>query len=240
MTKTFSSKLLYPLKHSSDFFVLVNKLYNMKHILFIIGSFRKNSFNRQLAKIAEDFLKDRFSISYLHFEDLPYMNQDWEINGNINVRGMLSLKELRTTDNGELEARLLKHARESVYRVRQEILKADGIWIFTPEYNQSYPGLLKNLFDWLSRPMDISNFANPTAAQGKKVTASCAGGKNKTAYCRAKLNDLLEYIKMDVMKEPQTGIALGMEAWVKGEFHLSEEQLNQLKEQAEEFAKFIE
>ncbi len=190
----------------------------MKHILFIIGSFRKDSFNRQLAKIAEGFLKDRFKISYLEFNEIPYMNQDWEVKG---------------------QSQHLTQEQERIHRIRQEILKADGIWIFTPEYNQSYPGLLKNLFDWLSRPMDVSNFANPTAVQGKKVTASGAGGKNKTAYCRAKLNDLLEYIKMDVMKEPQTGIALGMEAWVKGEFRLTEEQLNELKTQAEKFAEFI-
>ena len=44
---------------------------------------------------------------------------------------------------------------------------------------------------------------------------------------------------MDVMKEAQTGIALGMEAWVKGEFHLTEEQLSQLKEQVEKFAEFV-
>ena len=187
----------------------------MKHILFIIGSLRKNSFNKQLAKIAEDLLKDRFEISYLDFKDIPYMNQDWE--------------SQQTTDNGQ----------QSIFRVRQEVIKADGIWIFTPEYNQSYPGLLKNLFDWLSRPMDVSNFANPTAVHGKKVTASGAGGKNKTTYCRAKLNDLLEYIKMDVMKEPQTGIALGMEAWVKGEFRLTEEQFNELKIQADKFAEFV-
>ena len=53
----------------------------MKHILFIIGSFRKDSFNRQLAKIAEGFLKDRFKISYLEFNEIPYMNQDWEVKG---------------------------------------------------------------------------------------------------------------------------------------------------------------
>lgn len=190
----------------------------MKQILFIIGSLRKNSFNRQLAKIAEDLLKDRFKISYLEFNEIPYMNQDWEVKG---------------------QSQHLTQEQERIHRIRQEILKADGIWIFTPEYNQSYPGLLKNLFDWLSRPMDISNFANPTAVQGKKVTASGAGGRNKTKSCREKLNELLEYIKMDVMKEPQAGIALGTEAWVKGEFHLTEEQLNELKIQAEKFAEFI-
>jgi hypothetical protein len=44
---------------------------------------------------------------------------------------------------------------------------------------------------------------------------------------------------MDVMKEPQAGIALGMEAWVKGEFKLTEEQLNELRLQVEKFAEFI-
>ena len=73
----------------------------------------------------------------------------------------------------------------------------------------------------------------------KKITVSGAGGKNQTASCRAKLNELLEFIKMDVMKEPQTGIALGVEAWTKGEFHLTDEQMAQLKEQAERFGEFV-
>ena len=182
----------------------------MKNILFIVGSLRKQSFNRQLAAMAEKMMSNRYKINYLSFEDVPLMNQD-------------------------LEAA----TPAAVSRVRKEVLAADGIWIFTPEYNFSYPGLLKNLFDWLSRPMDISNFTNPSAVVGKKVTASGAGGNNQTASCRAKLNELLEFIKMDVMKEPQTGIALGVEAWTKGEFNLTEEQVAQLKGQAERFAEFV-
>ena len=50
----------------------------MKHIVFIIGSLRKDSFNRQLAMVAESLLKDRFVISYLDFENIPYFNQDKE------------------------------------------------------------------------------------------------------------------------------------------------------------------
>ena len=183
---------------------------NMKNILFIVGSLRKQSFNRQLAALAEKMLAGRYNITYLSFEDVPLMNQDLEAS-----------------------------VPAAVSRVRKEILAADGIWIFTPEYNFSYPGLLKNLFDWLSRPMDISNFAGPSAVVGKKVTASGAGGKNQTNSCRAKLNELLEFIKMDVMKEPQTGIALGVEAWTKGEFSLTDEQMAQLKEQAGRFAEFV-
>lgn len=182
----------------------------MKNIVFIVGSLRKQSFNRQLAALAEKMLSDQFNIKYLEFEDIPLMNQDLEAS-----------------------------VPAPVARVRKEILAADGIWIFTPEYNFSYPGLLKNLLDWLSRPMDMSNFTNPSAVVGKKVTASGAGGANKTASCRAKLNELLEFIKMQVMTEAQTGIALGVEAWTKGEFNLTDEQIAQLKTQAEKFSAFV-
>ena len=186
------------------------KIIVMKNILFIVGSLRKQSFNRQLAAMAEKMLVNKFNIQYLEFEDVPFMNQDLEAN-----------------------------TPAPVARVRKEILAADGIWIFTPEYNYSYPGLLKNLLDWLSRPMDISDFTNPTAVVGKKVTVSGAGGNNKTASCRAKLNELLEFMKMQVMTEPQTGIALGVEAWTKGEFNLTDEQVAMLKEQAEKFTAFV-
>ena len=85
----------------------------------------------------------------------------------------------------------------------------------------------------------MSNFTNPSAVVGKKVTVSGAGGNNKTASCRAKLNELLEFIKMQVMTEAQTGIALGIEAWTKGEFNLTDEQVAELKAQAEKFAAFV-
>lgn len=65
----------------------------------------------------------------------------------------------------------------SVAMVRKEVKEADALWIFTPEYNFSFLGVLKNLLDWLSRPMDMSNFQNPSAALGKKVAISGCGGK---------------------------------------------------------------
>ena len=182
----------------------------MKNVLFIVGSMRKQSFNRQLAKEAENMLKDRCNVKYLDYADLPMMNQDLETPVQV-----------------------------SVARVRKEVVEADALWIFTPEYNFSYPGVLKNLLDWLSRPMDMSNFQNPSAALGKKVAICGAGGKNMTQSCRAKLTELLDFMKMELMHEPQTGIALGMEAWTKGEFALTDEQRAELQKQAEAFCSFI-
>lgn len=182
----------------------------MKNVLFIVGSMREQSFNRQLALTAEAMIAEKCRVKYLDYKDLPYMNQDHEV-----------------------------PVQPAVARVRKEVVEADALWIFTPEYNFSYPGVLKNLLDWLSRPMDMSDFQNPSAALGKKVAICGAGGKNMTQSCRAKLTELLEFMKMDLMHEPQTGIALGMEAWTKGEFVLSDEQRAELQKQAEAFCTFI-
>ena len=95
-----------------------------KRIAAIIGSLRENSYNRQLALAAKEIVGERAIFEIVDFSDVPYMNQDIEY-----------------------------PAPESVRRVREQIKAADGVWIFTPEYNHSYPGLLKNLIDWLSRPI---------------------------------------------------------------------------------------
>ena len=50
----------------------------MKKVLMIVGSLRKDSFNLQLARIAEGMLKGQAEVSYLHYADLPFMNQDIE------------------------------------------------------------------------------------------------------------------------------------------------------------------
>ncbi|MGN1219778.1 MAG: NADPH-dependent FMN reductase, partial [Candidatus Cryptobacteroides sp.] len=40
-------------------------------------------------------------------------------------------------------------APDEVSKVREKVAEADALWIFSPEYNYSYPGHLKNLIDWL-------------------------------------------------------------------------------------------
>ena len=181
----------------------------MKKILFVIGSLREKSFNRQLAGIAEKMIGNRAEVSYLDYSDVPLVNQDIEF-----------------------------PAPEAVTRLRKAVEGSDGIWVFTPEYNFSYPGHVKNLFDWLSRPVVANDYDTPTAINGKKVALSGAGGKMATAKCREKLTELLTFIKADVM-EQQTGIVLNVEAWTEGRMILTEEQLANLQSQADAFLAFI-
>lgn len=182
----------------------------MKKILFIVGSLRAKSFNRQLAREAEKLLAGRAEVSYLEYGDLPWLNQDTEF-----------------------------PAPEAVSRLRKTVAEADGLWIFTPEYNGSYPGHLKNLLDWLSRPVKPMDYATPTCIAGKPVAVSGAGGKAATANCRAKLTELFAFIRADVMQEPQTGIALAPEAWATDVLTLTAEQKAALAAQAEAFLSHI-
>ena len=142
-------------------------------------------------------------MSELNYSDLPLLNQDIE-----------------------------QPEPVAVARIRKAVSKADALWVFTPEYNFSYPGHLKNLLDWLSRPVVAMDYAPPTCINGKRVAISGAGGKAATANCRAKLTELLSFIKADVLPE-QTGIAVPAEAWGTDVLILTDEQKAELKVQAD-------
>ena len=184
----------------------------MKKILFIVGSLRKESFNRKLAKEAEQMISGRATVEYLDYSDVPLLNQDIEF-----------------------------PAPQAVTTLRNKVAEADALWIFSPEYNYSYPGHLKNLIDWLSRPLVPGDRKTPLAISGKKVALSGAGGAAATAKCREKLTELLTlpFINADVMKEPQTGIQLNAEAWKEGRMILTEAQLQTMNQQVEAFLQYI-
>ena len=184
----------------------------MKKILFIVGSLRQESFNKKLAEEVEQMLSGRATVEYLDYSDVPLMNQDIEF-----------------------------PAPEAVTRVRKNVAEADALWIFSPEYNYSYPGHLKNLIDWLSRPLVAGDRQTPLAINGKKVALSGAGGAAATAKCREKLTELLTlpFIRANVMMEPQTGIQLNKEAWTEGRLILTDDQQENLREQVDAFMAYI-
>ena len=178
-------------------------------ILMITGSLRKGSFNRQLAQKAAELLNGKAEVAYLDYADLPYMNQDLE-----------------------------SPVPEAVARVRSEVLAADGIWFFSPEYNHSYTGVLKNLLDWLSRPLEAGNYASGTAIAGRKTAISGAAGKSGAGYSRERLRELLVQIKAEVLPE-ETGVVLGAECWKSDQLVLTDDDLAQLQKQAEAFLAFL-
>ncbi len=174
----------------------------MKKILFIVGSARKGSFNRQLAGQAEKLLEGRAEVSYLDYSSIPLMDQDIEY-----------------------------PAPPEVERVRKACIEADALWFFTPEYNHSYPGAVKNLIDWLSRPLYKGAPRSENALAGKVFTVSTAAGGSGGSFVREKLIELLSFLGVKEATQTYTGIMLDREAFTTGILKADTEKL---KKQADE------
>jgi chromate reductase len=137
-------------------------------VLALNGSLRRHSYNGMLLRQAALGAPRRLTISiYERMADIPGFNED--------------LEDPPPTVIGEL---------------RQQLAESDGLLIATPEYNQSFPGLLKNVIDWLSRPDPGYLVRKPVALMG--VTA----GRWGTRLAQAALRQTLAATEAIVMPAP--------------------------------------
>src|SRR5688572_24686735 len=112
-------------------------------IAVIVGSLRRESFNRKLANAIVKLAPPEFSFKQLRIDDLPPYNQDDDAN-----------------------------QAEPVKRLKSEIAAARGLLFVTAEYNRSLPGVLKNAIDHASRPYGQSAWAGkPAGILGVSVGA---------------------------------------------------------------------
>ena len=112
-------------------------------IAVIVGSLRKDSFNRKLANALVKLAPSEFSFSQLQIDHLPHYNQDNDENPDASVK-----------------------------RLKDEITAAQGLLFVTPEYNRSIPGVLKNAIDHASRPYGKNVWADkPAGIVGASVGA---------------------------------------------------------------------
>lgn len=103
-------------------------------IAVIVGSLRKESYNRQLAGGLMKLAPPELTCKLLEIGDLPLYNQD---------------------DDGK--------DGPQVTRLKEAIRSAHGVLFVTPEYNRSMPGVLKNAIDIASRPYGQSVWAGKPA-----------------------------------------------------------------------------
>lgn len=113
-------------------------------IAVVVGSLRRDSFNRQLANAVIALAPPELSFNHVRIDDLPLYNQDDD-----------------------------SSPADSVKRLKGEIKTAQGILFVTPEYNRSIPGVLKNAIDHASRPYGQSVWAGkPAGVMGVSVGAA--------------------------------------------------------------------
>src|SRR5206468_10159370 len=90
---------------------------------------------------------------------------------------------------------------EAVWRIRDAVREADGVFFATPEYNSSIPGALKNALDWISRPFATNAMRNkPVAVVGASAGAFGA------VWAQAELRKVLGAMGARVLER---GVAVG-------------------------------
>ena len=94
-----------------------------RKIAVFVGSLRKESFNRKMAKALAALAPESLKLEIIEISGLPLYDQDLDDN-----------PPAAWTDFREL------------------VMKFDGVLFVTPEYNRSVPGVLKNAIDVGSRP----------------------------------------------------------------------------------------
>ncbi len=114
---------------------------DMTTILFLVGSVRPDSLNARLSRVVESHLPEGVSATHFDIFSLPFYVQ-----GGPDEATPAPVEEFRTV-----------------------LREADGVFITTPEYNYSLPGVVKNAIDWASRPM-----APRHAFVGKPMNAAVA------------------------------------------------------------------
>ena len=92
-------------------------------ICALVGSLRADSTNRLVCKAAAALMPEGSTLIEHSLRDVPLYD------GDVEAAGM----------------------PDSVVALREAVDAADGLVIFTPEYNRSIPAVTKNAVDWLSR-----------------------------------------------------------------------------------------
>lgn len=127
----------------------LHKEYRMTTILGLSGSLRRASFNSGLLRAARDVAPNGVEVVIGDISGVPLYNADDEA-----AQGM----------------------PPAVAALNDQLARADGLLLVTPEYNNGIPGVFKNAIDWMSRGEGLALFAGKPVA----VTGASPGGFGTT------------------------------------------------------------
>ena len=139
-------------------------------IAALVGSIRQDSFNKKLAKNLIRLAPENITMEIVEIGQLPFYNEDLD------------------TDSPPKEW----------VDFREKIKTYDGIFLFTPEYNRSISGVLKNALDVGSRPYGKSVWNGKPAAVASVSMSPLAG-----SIANHTLRQSLVFLNMPVMQQPE-------------------------------------
>jgi chromate reductase, NAD(P)H dehydrogenase (quinone) len=130
-----------------------------KKIAVFVGSLRKGSFNRKMAKVLAALAPESLKLEIIEIGGLPLYNQDYDDEGN---------------------------PPPEYVAFREGLKPFDGVLFVTPEYNRSVPAVLKNAIDVGSRPYGQSAWAGKPGAV-MTVSPGAIGGFGANHHLRQSL-----------------------------------------------------
>lgn len=128
-----------------------------RDVAVLVGSLRKDSFNRKMALALAELAAPALKLEIIEIGHLALYNQD--LDGN---------------PPGDWVA------------LRDRIRTADAVLFVTPEYNRSIPGVLKNAIDIASRPYGKNTFDGKPGAV-ISVSPGAIGGFGANHHLRQSL-----------------------------------------------------
>ena len=138
-------------------------------VLVLVGGISKDSLNKKLYRFFADSAPEALELDYFDISQLPFFSQDIE---NDPPAAAADFKD--------------------------RIVRADALLIITPEYNRSFPGVLKNALDWGSRPQGKGVWGGKPA--GLMGTSPGAIG---TFGAQHQIRQVLSFLDIRTMNQPE-------------------------------------
>ena len=139
-------------------------------VVAVAGSLRVGSYNQALLRAAAQLAPVAMRLRIHDLSGIPLFSEDVERAG----------------------------IPPAVASLRDAVAASDAFLVATPEYNHGVPGVLKNAFDWLSRPPGRSVLAwKPSAIMG------ASPGMTGTARAQSQLRQSFVFTNTPVLSQPE-------------------------------------
>jgi chromate reductase len=140
----------------------------------VVGSARKDSHSRKIAALVSARMPGAFEMQMMDIGGLPMYNQDYDDEGRPPVEWS---------------------------RFREAVRALDGVLLVTPEYNRSFPPLLKNALDIASRPYGRNAWNGKPGA-----IISVSPGKMGACGANHHLRQVMAFLNILLMQQPEAYI----------------------------------
>src|SRR5215467_2485966 len=177
-------------------------------VVSICGSLRKGSYNAALARLAPKLAPPGMAVTAAPpLDAFPLYNHDVQ-----DASGFPAA------------------ANDLAAAIRA----ADGVLICSPEYNWSFPGVLKNAIDWVSRMKEQPFAMKPVAIQ------SCSQGPLGGARMQYHWRMSMTFLKAFIFGTPEVFVGNAASKFDKTSLELTDQPTKDaVKAQLAAFAKFI-